>query len=539
MTTISHVRNCRPATMATLAANLITQNDTFSAEVGQMNRDVDTAMNSWKGDAATAASARGLAQELAANHLAGTVVTLADALNTYGGELDGYRTSLLTIVDTDIPFAGMTVDDEGNVTAPKAPAAAAPGKPLVTVLLQQSLSGQASGFQTRIKNLLTQFGDAETKAAQAITTDLQTLATYEKTPDAAPVRSQVQDILDGKSQLPTDPKKLHDFWETLTPAEKDALYQHDHYLGNHDGLPTVDRDHYNRLTLQDELTRAQNGDPTVKDKLGDLKTVAAEVNKPDRYLMLLDSQSGKNPHAAIASGNPDTAANVSTYVPGTSSRPSSIDREMTRADFMRRQANLAGANNTSVVSWLGYDAPPGLTNATQRHYADDGASALDKFQDGLRASHDGSPSYNTVVGHSYGTTLVGDAAAHGRSLNADAVVFVASPGTTVDSADELNLTGVPHNEVQNHVYATEAQHDPVPQYAESQIARYTPGIDDYGTNPTDKDYGAHVFKSDPGSADWYYYNSDTHSNYWDPDSKSLQGMGDIIAQHGDQAMAIK
>ncbi|ATL69331.1 hypothetical protein CRH09_27285 [Nocardia terpenica] len=115
----------------------------------------------------------------------------------------------------------------------------------------------------------------------------------------------------------------------------------------------VDRDHFNRLKLQDELARAQAGDPAVKDKLGDLHTVSQSVAMPDRYLLLLDSRSGAIPHAAIATGNPDTTSNVATYVPGTTSRPSSIDREMDRSERMREQAQRSGAKDPSVVAWLG------------------------------------------------------------------------------------------------------------------------------------------------------------------------------------------
>ncbi|WP_024800133.1 alpha/beta hydrolase [Nocardia sp. BMG51109] len=538
MTTISHVRGCNPQSMFTLAANLVEQNDIFSGRVEQMNRDVDAAMNGWQGQSAAAASARSLSDELAGNHIGQTVVMIADTLNTFGAELDGYRTSLLNIVDIDLPFAGMTVDDEGNVTPPKTPTGADnTGKPVVVILVQQGMQANADAFQARIKNLLVQFGDAEVKAAQAISADLQILAGYEKTPDGAPVRPPVQDIIDGRAQLPSDPNQLHDFWETLTPSEKDALWQDDQYLGNRDGLPAVDRDHYNRLKLQDELARAQAGDPAVKDKLGDLQTVAASVNQPDRYLLQLDSQSGKIPHAAIAAGNPDTASHVSTYVPGTGSRPAKMDNDMKRVDAMQAQAQASGAKNPSVVAWFGYDAPPGLTDATQQHYADSAAPALDRFQDGLRASHDGSPSYNSVIGHSYGTTVVGDAAGHGRSLNADAVAFVASPGTTLDGADEARLTGVPQDEVTKHVFATKAENDPIPElYPQSQIARYVPGLDDFGRDPTDSDYGAQRFASNPGEEDWYGYGGAAHSQYWDYGSKSLIGMGDIIAGHGDRAV---
>ncbi|MFI5776265.1 alpha/beta hydrolase [Nocardia sp. NPDC051570] len=566
MTTISYVRKCNPQSMVTYAADLAAQNDTFTGRVGQMNRDVDTAMHTWKGEAATAASACGLSQELVGNHLSETVVTIADTFITYGGELDGYRTSLLNIVDNCLPFAGMTVDDEGNVTASRPPAHA--GTPLAVALLQQALDGQAACFQTRIKTLLAQFGDAEAAAAQAITTDLRFLTGYERTPDGVPLRSRVRDIVDGRAQLPTDPRQLHDFWQTLTPAEKDALWQHDQYLGNHDGLPAVDRDHYNRMKLQDELARARAGDPAVKDKLDDLRTIAASVDRPDRYLLQLDTQSGRIPHVAIASGNPDTSSNVATYVPGTGSRPAKMGDDMKRVDAMKAEALNAGAARPSVIAWLGYDAPQDIvTGATQRDYADAGAPALDRFQDGLRASHEGAPSYNSVVGHSYGTVLVGDAAGHGRSLDADAAVMVASPGTTVDHAGDLSLTGVPHDEVAKHIFATEADHDPVPEYARerggqlehriehwaisntvNQCLPFGPGnvvadvvgstaghaIDDFGPDPAGRSFGARVFDSDPGKSGPYAgFSAQAHSQYWDQNSSSLRGMGDIIAGHGD------
>ncbi|MBF6066059.1 hypothetical protein IU500_33920 [Nocardia terpenica] len=573
MTTISHVRQCNPQTMITFAADLAAQNDTFTKRVEQMNHDVDTTMNSWQGEAAAAASARGLSQELAGNHLSETVVTLADHFNGYGSELDGYRTALLAIVDGELPFAGLSVDDDGNVTAPTLPSASSSAANSIAAgLVQQALHGHAAGFQARIKTLLTQFGDTENKAAQAITTELQLLDVYEKTPDGPPVRAQVQDILDGKTQLPTDPRQLHDFWQTLTPAEKDALYQHDQYVGNRDGLPAVDRDHFNRMKLQDELARAQAGDPTVKDKLDDLHTIASSVDRPDRYLLQLDTQSGARPHTAIAAGNPDTASHVATYVPGTGSRPSKMGDDLKRVAIMQDEAHRSGAKNPSVIAWFGYDSPQSpFPDATQQHYADSAAPALDRFQEGLRVSHEGEPSYNTVLGHSYGTTVVGDAAAHGRSLNADAAVLVASPGATVDHAGDFHLSGVPHDEVAKHVFATKADNDPVPEYANQRggglehgiehwaVARSVdsvlPGaggfvasltddgphaLDDYGPDPTGHDFGAQVFKSDPGtSTPVIGYNTQAHSDYWDPNSKSLRGMGDIIAGHGDAAVQIK
>ncbi|WP_368665149.1 MULTISPECIES: alpha/beta hydrolase [Rhodococcus] len=45
--------------------------------------------------------------------------------------------------------------------------------------------------------------------------------------------------------------------------------------------------------------------------------------------------------------------------------------------------------STSVMAWCGYDAPQTIPQAGLDGYADGGAGSLDRFQDGLRASHDG------------------------------------------------------------------------------------------------------------------------------------------------------
>jgi predicted alpha/beta hydrolase family esterase len=324
----------------------------------------------------------------------------------------------------------------------------------------------------------------------------------------------------------------------LRPAERDALFGHDRYIGNRDGIPVIDRDHYNRITLADELARARAGDPTVRGRLDDLTAIAAAADQPDRYLLQLDTRGGDVTHTAIAHGNPDTADHVATYVPGTGSRPSKMGADMNRVDAMYRQAKSVGAAQPAVIAWFGYDAPQDLPQATVKNFADHAAPALDRFQDGLRASHDGSPSYNTVLGHSYGATVVGDAASHGRSLAADSVAFVASPGATVAHAGDLSLAGISHDQVSQHVFATAAAHDPVPLYPE--ISGYFTA--NYGPNPTDAGFGGRVFVSDPGTpGPWYldWYNPAAHSQYWDQNSKSLQGMGDIIAGHGNEAVNIK
>ncbi|MFI5776884.1 alpha/beta hydrolase [Nocardia sp. NPDC051570] len=493
MTTIGHVRGCRPDTMLTFATDLATRTDTFSTEIERSNRDIDTAMNNWHGAAATAASARALSDELAANHLGQTLITIADHYNTYGTELSGYRTALLTAV-ADATRAGMTVDDQGNVTAPKVFSGTDSNRPIVAIMLQQAIDAQATDLQTRLKNLLTQFGDAETKAAQAITTDLETLAGYEQKPDGAPLRGQVRDILDGKAQLPTDPKALHDFWETLSPAEKDALWRHDQYLGNRDGLPAVDRDRFNRMKLDDEISRALAGDPAVKDKLKDLQAVQSTLgDKKDRMLMLLDTQSGAMTHAAVAVGNPDTAKNVSVTAGGLNttvgeSLGSMVDESGKIRDQAQLQLRMTPGRDEKVatIAWIGADLPQAQPNADKvagyldvatDDMAKAGAPKLASFYDGLGAAHDGNM-HLTAVGHSYGSLMTGLALQQPGQHPVDDLVVYGSPGldvpvtghhtgpmlgTVYDSIGaryDVSKLGIPPG----HLYEMTAHADPVAHF---------------------------------------------------------------------------
>jgi len=106
---------------------------------------------------------------------------------------------------------------------------------------------------------------------------------------------------------------------------------------------------------------------------------------------------------------------------------------------------------------MGYDSPMNVfTDAPSTSYAHDGAPALDSFQAGLRASHDdvaaAGRSVNTVIGHSYGSTLVGAAGVAGY-LDANNVVTVGNPGVLAEHATDLNLAPGAH------VFATRAESD--------------------------------------------------------------------------------
>jgi Alpha/beta hydrolase len=270
---------------------------------------------------------------------------------------------------------------------------------------------QQADLEVRIKNVLTAANDADADLTRAITSAGGDAATADQ-PETRP------DVLEALSNpLPTDPKQLHDLWEKLTPAEKEALYQRDHLIGNRDGMPVVDRDYFNRQTLGEELTQAQAAQAQVdalenqhpdwaaghqpnihtpgnfaqnkaayeawKQKydaavtgaknLPDLQAVDKTVGlDPNRKLMLLDTHRGDQVHAAVAIGNPDTAdhvsvttgglnTNVHDSIGGMTTEATNLQRESLRQLGLSPEHNL---DSVATVAYLGYDAPqvPGWDN---------------------------------------------------------------------------------------------------------------------------------------------------------------------------------
>jgi hypothetical protein len=83
-----------------------------------------------------------------------------------------------------------------------------------------------------------------------------------------------------------------------------------------------------------------------------------------------------------------------------------------------------------------------------------GAVPLDRFADGLRASHEGAPGHLTALGHSYGSVVFGNAASDGHHLAVDDIVTAGSPGMDVHRAGDLNVGA-------RHVWAGTATDDPI------------------------------------------------------------------------------
>jgi pimeloyl-ACP methyl ester carboxylesterase len=208
--------------------------------------------------------------------------------------------------------------------------------------------------------------------------------------------------------------------------------------------------------------------------------------------LLLGFDNEGDGQAIVAVGNPDTARHVATLVPGLDNDISSVPDQITRADSLRV------APDSSTIVWLDYNAPEApqdlsLTGASQGR-ARDAAGDFARFQDSLRVTHMGEPSFNTVVGHSYGATVAGLAAASDEGLNADRFVLVAPTDPVVNSVNSYHLNGADGarlsvEDVRQRVWATAAPDDDVVELANLEAGRF----------PFSPDFDARYYETPAGS----------------------------------------
>lgn len=221
------------------------------------------------------------------------------------------------------------------------------------------------------------------------------------------------------------------------------------------------------------------------------------------------------PHGPVVTvGDVEHADEVITLVSGVGS--SSADTLTRTEAWARSTAADAAAHgkNVAVVAWHGYSAPENLASALSMGPAKEGATALREHQQQLRERNPNARLQ--VVGYSYGSVVVGEAAAKGGDgLPADEVRLWGSPGVHAEHANDLQLQAKDgHGEVYN-------------EHVPGDMIRLTttPNVGVHGKDPAAPDFG-----SESGSWSSYEWGrildlylmqrgeTDAHSSYmWSPE----------------------
>ncbi|KAB1161931.1 hypothetical protein F6X68_01985 [Micromonospora sp. AMSO12t] len=433
---------------------------------------------------------------------------------------------------------GLTVDEAGRVSAP-AMAAGDRHDPDAETIHRRHVQNAAIHTEL-ITRIVTEATEADSRIARALTqlkagAPGQFAWEYNRANDGALAAAVALQLSEESIPAPgSSPADVHAWWSGLSDDERQVyLTAYPERIGALDGLPATDRDAANQLALRtfvgdDVGQHRDRDDPRHAAALMLLdKLEGAENAAPHERLYLLSFDPAGDGKAAVAIGNPDTAAHTAVLVPGVGTELDDIRGLIGRADDLREASvELAPAGaDVSVVAWLGYDTPSvnlDIVSAVFGAKSEAGARALDGFVDGLRASHDDSPSHLTAIGHSYGSTVLGEAASTGDGLAADDLIAVGSPGMRVENAGEFNIDP-------RHVWAGAAADDTVVARPEETIGWLdgVPVVGEWlvdglvgihGPAPHDPEFGGNVLHVDTSG----------HSGYWAQNSQMLRSQAAVI-----------
>lgn len=460
------------------------------------------AFETWGGEAAEAAKeAIGQTRKDLDAH-GNEALAVANAARSAADEIERIKSELATL-KADAESLGMEIDPVSGTVVP----GPSVRNPMEAEIKEMQL-------QPRLDKIVAEANMVDMALANAINmaggkTPIPPTGPHPEIPDRPP---------------PDDPKQFADYWRSLSKEQKDYLYNQNHNIGNHPGMPAGDdqypgSDYYNRLNLADQLQNAEaaqaqadalksqhpdwaNGqnipapnepgaifDDRLKYEawqrqydgalsgakyLPDLRAVNDAVkDNPDRKLMLLDTQSGRQARAAIAVGDPDSATHVSVTAPGLNTTVHDAIGGMTsEATNLQREAlsqlSLVPGHEqdtVSAIAWIGYDPPqvPGTDDigaslsggyeVSHDEVAKAGALDLSRFYDGINAVHQG-PLDLTAIGHSYGSLTTGLALQEPGNHGVDNAIFYGSPGIEATTPQQLGLQP-------GHVFTMETPDDPI------------------------------------------------------------------------------
>jgi hypothetical protein len=477
----------------------------------------------FEGDDAVAARARlNKFQEALSGDVLDRAAAIRDAL---AEQLEALKAELARreTIATDAGNAGLSIAADGYVTL---------ARPEQTVMgveeteAQQQLINDTAAAVTACVDA---YALADAQLAAALNTAWEEPSTL---PMPIGENPELQNI-------PTGPEHVAEWWAGLDDMEREAyLNEFPEFLGGLDGLPAGARSTANEATLESEINALDSEISSLESQLADMDARGVPEDSSERLMLqedlaalqgkyddakglqsnlaglerdgkeayLLDYSLEDDGQAVVSIGNPDTATNTAVHVPGTFSELSNYGSQINRAETMYEDAlEYGGGEETAVIAWLGYDAPDNLAQASDPQQAHDAAGDLNSFMNGLEAAHQGEDSHTTLMGHSYGSSVAGDTMRTYEDV-ADELITVASPGTTAETAEELNID-------EDHIWSTTAEGDAIEDVSATPIL---------GFDATQEHFGGNEFTSDAVGED----GGAIHGGYWKDVDEDNDGQTD-------------
>ena len=402
----------------------------------------------------------------------------------------------------------MTIDSSGNVSidAAQVKSLKMVGKNILEIMHMVDIAQKRVNTALKRAQELVDSLSQKLAALEAGTFDnhVHYSATIKSRPTLPPAGASAQEVASWWSSLSDDDKQ----W---------MINQHPDVIGNLEGVDYTSRNQANRIMLPRLQQQAKeeldayvatlpshmNGQQLEEflrlsarvkalDEID--KTLKQESDGVPRYLMQLDP-SGPNILAAVSQNNPDDSQHIGVIVPGMTTsvagngEDGSILDYDTHATVMRQSAQKAAApgEKVAMVSFFGYDAPPGVLAASNTNMAQAGAKKLSSFLTGIDAAreHGAGDAHITVAAHSYGSTTAGIAATLVGDGVIDDLVQFGSPGSGVQDVSELHIP-------EGHMYVSAAS------YKDDMVQGLGPDSS-FGKNP-DKMEG---YKHLSGNVGWF------------------------------------
>lgn len=536
--TIPQVEAARPDGLTQSGAAMGQSAAGLNERISRQQSTLDSLKSGWQGSASDAAIAKAAPTLRRMRQMRQSMATLKSTLQEGGAALTGIRTNVLQTAH-QLRKQGWQVGPDGSVSV-------RPGTPIdryasISPVNEIRVRQLAAAGSVTMKTLLASFDATDRQIGQNLRSAVAALdgkpATFwaafgdvpQKPPDTGPK------ITPGNS-----PEEVKKWWDSLSGADQDRLLREQpDKLGKLNGIPVEVRSTANIEMINRDIARVENATEAIPYdvmqryynaiKVRDGLAAQRAKTGAEAYLYVYEPNAFDHQgRAAIAIGNPDEAHNTAVLVPGTGNSVES--GWLSQDDAARVYAQTSKADPTqsaAVVAWIGYDAPDSMADVRvgQPDLARQGGDLLAGDVNVLAVTNQGD-SHVTVIGHSYGSTTVADAAA-GSGMRVDEVVLIGSPGTDLaQSAADFHL---PEG---GHVYVGAASTDPVTHLGGNQST--VPGTDitvGLGNDPADDDFGSTRFRAEvPGLTDPI---SD-HSSYLQPGSESLYSIATITSGQGDR-----
>lgn len=319
-------------------------------------------------------------------------------------------------------------------------------------------------------------------------------------------------------------------WEALAPTGLGAL----------GGLPVAVRDRINRVSLAQDISRAQVfGADGERRRAAVTSAVKGRAGERPVLLEYDLTAHGGDGTVVLGVGDVERAPRLAVLVTGVGSDAAQARR---RVDDLQAIRDASGdATRTAAIWWLDMDAPNGLGDAAAHstRRAEQGGRELMADLAGVEAVRP-SDGRTSLWGHSYGSTTVAsglaEASAEQRTAaGVDAVGLVGSPGAgPARVASDLGV---------EEVHAVRDTRDPVarlgsdgerdvgvstrvPVAAVAEPVRRHVGL---GVDPTSRGFGAEVLVV---QRDWPVSLEgaiDAHTRYFDAGAPSLRRVGEVVS----------